>query len=132
MTRKSDLPFKAASDVTYDVGDFQGVLKQALEMADYRGLKKRKRESKKRGVLRGFGGGCYLEVTAGGGKELGSIHFEEGDTVTIIAGSMDFGTGHATTHSPIVSAKLGILFYRIRLVAGDSDPMRYGGGRGGL
>ena len=131
MIRKSDLPFKAASDVTYDVGDFQGVLKQALEMADYRGLKKRKRESKKRGVLRGFGVGCYLEVTAGGGKELGSIHFEEGDTVTIIAGSMDFGTGHATTYAQIVSDKLGIPFDRIRLVEGDSDRMSYGGGSGG-
>ena len=131
MIRKSDLPFKAASDVTYDVGDFQGVLKQALEMADYRGLKKRKRESKKRGVLRGFGVGCYLEVTAGGGKELGSVHFEEGDTVTIIAGSMDFGTGHATTYAQIVSDKLGIPFDRIRLVEGDSDRMSYGGGSGG-
>ena len=131
MIRKSDLPFKAASDVTYDVGGFQGVLKQALEMADYRGLKKRKRESKKRGVLRGFGVGCYLEVTAGGGKELGSVHFEEGDTVTIIAGSMDFGTGHATTYAQIVSDKLGIPFDRIRLVEGDSDRMSYGGGSGG-
>ena len=131
MIRKSDLPFKAASDVTYDVGDFQGVLKQALEMADYKGLKKRKRESKKRGVLRGFGVGCYLEVTAGGGKELGSVHFEEGDTVTIIAGSMDFGTGHATTYAQIVSDKLGIPFDRIRLVEGDSDRMSYGGGSGG-
>jgi carbon-monoxide dehydrogenase large subunit len=131
MIRKSDLPFKAASDVTYDVGDFQGVLKQALEMADYKGLKKRKRESKKRGMLRGFGVGCYLEVTAGGGKELGSVHFEEGDTVTVIAGSMDFGTGHATTYAQIVSDKLGIPFDRIRLVEGDSDRMSYGGGSGG-
>jgi len=131
MIRKSDLPFKAASDVTYDVGDFQGVLKQALEMADYKGLRKRKRESKKRGVLRGFGVGCYLEVTAGGGKELGSVHFEEGDTVTVIAGSMDFGTGHATTYAQIVSDKLGIPFDRIRLVEGDSDRMSYGGGSGG-
>ena len=30
MIRKSDLPFKAASDMTYDCGDFLGVLKQAL------------------------------------------------------------------------------------------------------
>ena len=35
MIRKSDLPFKAASDMTYDCGDFLGVLKQALEAADY-------------------------------------------------------------------------------------------------
>ena len=78
MIRKSDLPFKAASDMTYDCGDFLGVLKQALEAADYAGFKKRKRESKKRGLLRGLGIGCYLEVTAAPGKELGAIHFESG------------------------------------------------------
>ncbi|MGA6929778.1 MAG: xanthine dehydrogenase family protein molybdopterin-binding subunit, partial [Pseudolabrys sp.] len=64
MIRKSDLPFKAASDMTYDCGDFLGVLKQALDAADYAGFNKRRRESRKRGLLRGFGIGCYLEVTA--------------------------------------------------------------------
>ena len=49
MIRKSDLPFKAASGMTYDCGDFLGVLKQALEMADYAGFNKRKRESRKNG-----------------------------------------------------------------------------------
>ncbi len=96
MIRKSDLPFKAASGMTYDCGDFLGVLKQALELADYAGFKKRKRESKKNGKLRGFGVGCYLEVTAAPGKELGAIHFEKDGTVTIITGTMDFGMGHAT------------------------------------
>jgi carbon-monoxide dehydrogenase large subunit len=49
MIRKSDLPFKAASDMTYDCGDFLGVLKQALDAADYEGFNKRRRESRKRG-----------------------------------------------------------------------------------
>jgi carbon-monoxide dehydrogenase large subunit len=46
MIRKSDLPFKAASEMTYDCGDFLGVLKKALEAADYAGFNRRKRESK--------------------------------------------------------------------------------------
>jgi aerobic carbon-monoxide dehydrogenase large subunit len=131
MIRKSDLPFDAASGVTYDNGDFLGVLKQALEMADYSGFKKRKRESKKRGLLRGLGIGCYLEVTAGGGKELGAVHFESDGTVTIITGTMDFGMGHATTYAQILSDKLGVPFDRIRVVEGDSDRMAFGGGSGG-
>ena len=131
MIRKSDLPFNAASGMTYDCGDFPGVLRQALEMADYAGLKRRKRESKKRGLLRGFGLGCYLEVTAGDGKELGAIHFESDGSVTIIAGTMDFGMGHATTYAQILSDQLGIPFERIRTVEGDSDRMSFGGGSGG-
>ncbi|HXX06912.1 MAG TPA: xanthine dehydrogenase family protein molybdopterin-binding subunit [Pseudolabrys sp.] len=131
MIRKSDLPFKAASDMTYDNGDFLGVLKQALEIADHAGFNKRKRESKKRGLLRGFGIGCYLEVTAGGSKELGAIHFEADGTVTIVAGTLDFGMGHATTYAQILTDLLGIPFDRIRMVEGDSDRMAFGGGSGG-
>jgi carbon-monoxide dehydrogenase large subunit len=131
MIRKSDLPFKAASDMTYDCGDFLGVLKQALEAADYAGFKKRKRESKKRGLLRGLGIGCYLEVTAAPGKELGAIHFEADGTVTIITGTLDFGMGHATTYAQILSDQLGIPFECIRLVEGDSDRVNFGGGSGG-
>jgi len=131
MIRKSDLPFKAASGMTYDCGEFLGVLKQALAMADYAGFKKRKRESKKRGLLRGFGVGCYLEVTAGGGKELGAIHFDKDGMVTIVTGTMDFGMGHATTYAQILTDTLGIPFDRIRIVEGDSDQMVYGNGSGG-
>jgi len=128
MIRKSDLPFKAASDMTYDCGDFLGVLKRALELADYASFKKRKRESKKRGLLRGFGIGCYLEVTAAPGKELGAIHFEADGTVTIISGTLDFGMGHATTYAQILSDLLGVPFDLIRMVEGDSDRMAFGGG----
>ena len=131
MIRKSDLPFKAASDMTYDCGDFLGVLKRALKLADYAGFKKRKRESKKRCLLRGFGIGCYLEVTAAPGKELGAIHFEADGTVTIITGTLDFGMGHATTYAQILTDLLGVPFDRIRMVEGDSDRMAFGGGSGG-
>jgi len=131
MIRKSDLPFKAASEMTYDCGDFLGVLKKALEAADYAGFNKRKRESKKSGLLRGLGIGCYLEVTAAPGKELGAIHFEADGTVTIITGTLDFGMGHATTYAQILSDLLGVPFDCIRMVEGDSDRMAFGGGSGG-
>jgi len=131
MIRKSDLPFKSASEMTYDCGDFLGVLKKALEAADYAGFNKRKRESKKSGLLRGLGIGCYLEVTAAPGKELGAIHFEADGTVTIITGTLDFGMGHATTYAQILSDLLGVPFDRIRIVEGDSDRMAFGGGSGG-
>jgi aerobic carbon-monoxide dehydrogenase large subunit len=70
-------------------------------------------------------------VTAAPGKELGAIHFEVDGTVTIVTGTLDFGMGHATTYSQILTDLLGIPFDRIRLVEGDSDLMAFGGGSGG-
>lgn len=131
MIKPRDLPFKAASDMTYDCGDFPAVLKHALDMADYKGFAKRKRESKKQGKLRGIGVGCYLEVTAGGGKELGNIRFNDDGTVTIVTGTLDYGQGHATAYAQVLVDQLGIPFERIRLVEGDSDLVTFGGGSGG-
>jgi carbon-monoxide dehydrogenase large subunit len=131
MIKPRDLPFKSAADTTYDSGDFPGVLKQALEMADYKGFARRKRESRKNGKLRGIGVGCYLEVTAGGGKELGNIRFNDDGTVTIIVGTLDYGQGHATAYAQVLVDQLGIPFDRIRLVEGDSDLVTFGGGSGG-
>ena len=87
--------------------------------------------ARRKASLRGIGIGCYLEVTAAPGKELGAIHFEADGTVTIITGTMDFGMGHATTYAQILSDLLGIPFDAIRTVEGDSDRMSFGGGSGG-
>ncbi len=131
LLRRSDLPFKAASDMTYDCGDFLGVLKQALEKADVKGFSKRRRGSKKRGLLRGLGLANYLEVTAMPGKELGGIHFETDGSVTVVTGTLDFGQGHATAYAQMLTDMLGVPFDRIRLVEGDSDRVSFGGGSGG-
>ena len=73
--KPAQMPFAAASGVTYDSGDFQGVFSKALEISEYSGFAKRRKESKKRGKLRGIAIGSYLEVTAPPGAELGKIVF---------------------------------------------------------
>jgi carbon-monoxide dehydrogenase large subunit len=126
-----ELPYTAASGQTYDSGDFPAVFKQALELADWKGFSARRRESKKRGLLRGIGVGSYLEVTAPANKEMGGIRFDADGGVTILTGTLDYGQGHATPFAQVLSEKLGVPFDRIRLVQGDSDLLLAGGGTGG-
>jgi carbon-monoxide dehydrogenase large subunit len=126
-----EIPRKTASGSTYDSGDFPGVLKHALEVADTKGFARRKRESRKRGKLRGLGIGSFLEVTAPPSKEMGGIRFGADGTVTIITGTLDYGQGHAAPFAQVLSEKLGIPFERIRLLQGDSDELLAGGGTGG-
>src|SRR5262249_4134977 len=80
--RPRELPLKVASGSNYDSGDFPGVLKHALDIADAKGFARRKRESRKRGKVRGLGIGSFLEVTAPPSKEMGGIRFEADGTVT--------------------------------------------------
>ncbi len=129
--RKGELPFNAASGMKYDSGDFAGLLKHALEAADVKGFNKRKRESKKAGKLRGLGVGCYLEVTAAPGKEMGGLRFNADGTVTIITGTLDYGQGHWTPFAQVLQDRLGIPLDKIKLLQGDSDELVTGGGTGG-
>jgi carbon-monoxide dehydrogenase large subunit len=129
--RPREIPIKTASGSTYDSGDFPGVLKHALEVADVKGFGRRKRESRKRGKIRGLGIGSFLEVTAPPSKEMGGIRFEADGTVTIITGTLDYGQGHAAPFAQVLSDKLGVPFERIRLLQGDSDELLAGGGTGG-
>jgi len=129
--KAKEMPYKAASEMTYDSGDFPALLKQVLEVSDWKGFAKRKRESRKAGKLRGIGIGSYLEVTAPPNKEMGGIRFENDGTVTFITGTLDYGQGHATPFAQVLSDRLGIPFERIRLLQGDSDELIAGGGTGG-
>jgi carbon-monoxide dehydrogenase large subunit len=129
--KPQDLPYKTASAVTYDSGDFAALTKHALELADVKGFAARKRDSRKRGKLRGLGIGNFLEVTAPPSKELAQIEFNADGTVTLTTGTQDFGMGHATPFAQVLSEKLGVPFDKIKLVQGDSDRLVAGGGSGG-
>jgi aerobic carbon-monoxide dehydrogenase large subunit len=129
--RPQELPRQVASSSNYDSGDFINLTKQALELADSKGFARRKRESRKRGKLRGFGVTNYLEVTAPPVKELAGIAFNADGTVTLATGTLDFGMGHATPFAQVLSDQLGVPVEKIKLVQGDSDQIVVGGGSGG-
>ena len=129
--KPAQMPFQASSGVTYDSGDFQGVLTKALEMSDHANFAKRKKESKKNGKLRGIAVGSYLEVTAPPSGELGKITFEPDGSVKLTTGTLDYGQGHATPFAQVLSAQLGVPFEKITLQQNDSDLVRFGNGTGG-
>jgi aerobic carbon-monoxide dehydrogenase large subunit len=129
--KPAQLPFAAASGVTYDSGDFAGVLSKALEISDHANFGKRKRESRKNGKLRGIAVGSYLEVTAPPSGELGKITFDPDGSVTLTTGTLDYGQGHATPFAQVLTSELGVPFDRIKLQQNDSDLVRFGNGTGG-
>jgi len=133
--RPAQIPYKAASGMTYDSGDFGALFEKALQAADIPGFAERKKQSKEKGKLRGLGLGSYLEVTAPPNKEMGGIRFEvegsEAGSVTMISGTLDYGQGHAAPFAQVLSSRLGIPFESIRLQQSDSDELVFGAGTGG-
>ncbi|CCE06631.1 putative carbon-monoxide dehydrogenase large subunit [Bradyrhizobium sp. STM 3843] len=129
--KPNQMPFPAASGVTYDSGDFAAVFQKALELSDFDNYNKRKRESRRNGKLRGVAVGSYLEVTAPPSGELGKITFDADGGVTLTTGTLDYGQGHATPFAQVLSAQLGVPFEKVRLEQSDSDLVRFGNGTGG-
>ena len=125
------MPYKAPSGMNYDSGEFTAVLDKALVAADWQGFDRRKQESAARNKLRGRGIGSYLEVTGPPAKEYGGIRFEADGTITMLSGTLDYGQGHATPFAQVLSEQTGIPFERFRLLQGDSDQLKVGGGTGG-
>jgi carbon-monoxide dehydrogenase large subunit len=131
FVKAKEMPHATPAGTTYDCGDFPALFRDALERADVKGFKARKRESKRNGKLRGLGIGCFVETTAAMTTEMGGIRFNTDGTVTIVTGTLDYGQGHASAFAQVLVDKLGIPFDRIKLLQGDSDQLVTGGGTGG-
>src|ERR1019366_6383604 len=97
------MPYKTGLVYTYDSGDFDKNLNDALHMADHAGFGARRDESKQRGKLRGIGISNTIEASSGGMLEHAQLRFDAGGTLTLLMGTHDHGQGHATTFKQILS-----------------------------
>ena len=114
------IPYKTAVGTTYDSGDFAPILDKALALSHYAEFKKRRRESFRRGKLRGIGVSCFLEHAGGVPTESASLLFEDGRLVLGI-GVQNTGQGHATIYPRLIAAKLGIPAAQIAHRHGDTN-----------
>ena len=55
-------PHQTPVIMNYDAGDYAASMKKALELIDYDGIGRRKRDSMRRGKLRGIGFSSYIEA----------------------------------------------------------------------
>src|SRR5271155_3054877 len=134
-------PHQTPVIMTYDAGDYDASLKKAMELADYKGFAKRKRESARHGKLRGIGFSTYIEACgiapsqavgslgAGVGLwESAEVRVNPTGSVEVLTGSHAHGQGHETTFAQVVSERLGIPIDNISVVHGDTDKGQFGMG----
>ncbi|MEE8123945.1 MAG: xanthine dehydrogenase family protein molybdopterin-binding subunit [Alphaproteobacteria bacterium] len=125
------MPFTSAAGETYDVGEFARVMDAAMAKADWRGFPARRAEARGRGARRGIGMCYYIESTMGEPEERASIRFEEDGMLSVLVGTQSNGQGHETAYAQLLNDRLGIPLHRIRVIQGDTDRIRTGGGTGG-
>ncbi len=134
-------PHQTPVIMMYDAGDYSGTMKQAMKLADVAGFAKRKRESAKKGKLRGLGYSAYIEACgiapsqavgslgAGVGLwESAEVRVNPTGNVEVLTGSHSHGQGHETTFAQLVSGRLGIPIDQVSIVHGDTDKVQFGMG----
>ncbi len=129
--KPDQMPYKAATGETYDVGEFDRLLTRMQHEGDFAGFGARKTADAKRGLLRGLGICYYIESILGDPSEAAKVVFEPDGNVTIYVGTQSNGQGHETVYAQFLSDQTGIPADVITVVQGDSDLIKKGGGTGG-
>ena len=111
-----------------DGGGYKKAMDAALDLADWQGFSKRKRESRRHGKLRGIGVANYIELTSGIPRERTEITVTLNGFVDVVIGTLSSGQGHETSFAQLVTEWLGVPFERVRLITGDTDTVAAGGG----
>jgi carbon-monoxide dehydrogenase large subunit len=127
----SAMPFKTGLTFTYDSGEFEKCMDMALELADVKGFKARKAQSRKHGKIRGLGISSTIERAAAASTEGAEVRFDRSGAVTIFSGSNSQGQGHETVFKQLVCDRLGIDPKDVTYIQGDTDLVFYGEGTGG-
>jgi carbon-monoxide dehydrogenase large subunit len=129
--RPDAFPYKTATGETYDVGDFDKLVRRVSETADLAGFEARCQQDAAQGLLRGLGTCYYIESILGDPSEGARVVFQEDGRVSIFVGTQSNGQGHETVYAQFLSDQTGIPVDRIDVVQGDSDLIARGGGTGG-
>lgn len=129
--RPEQMPYTTRTGRTYDTGEFAGHLARAQEVADWAGFAARAEASAMAGKFRGIGLSTYIEICAFPGSERAELYLDTDGTVTLLIGTQSNGQGHATAYAQVVAEKLGLDYDRIRVIQGDTDAVKTGGGTGG-
>jgi len=126
-------PWETFAGRTYDSGDYDRPLTEALRLADVEGARAEQARRREAGDPRllGVGIASYVEITGFGGQEHGYVRIHDDGSATVRSGTSAHGQGHATAFSMIVSDRLGIALDRIGYEQADTAIVPTGGGTGG-
>lgn len=132
MIPPESMPFKTPLVFTYDSGEFETVLDKSLAAADWSGFESRRSSAKARGLLRGIGIACVIEVAGGPHRkpfeESAEIRFDATGRAKILAGSHSQGQGHETVFTQMAREILGLQADEVQIVYGDTDLVSHGRG----
>jgi carbon-monoxide dehydrogenase large subunit len=128
LVSQDEMPYKNPFGLIYDSGDYKGVMRRTLKLADWDGFPARKAEARARGKYRGIGLANYVDTATGIPREKARITVYPDGATDLIIGTISNGQGHETSFAQLVHDWLGVPFEKVRLITGDTNIVDVGGG----
>ena len=121
--------FQDSAPLTYDSGDYEPALDQALELIGYhRFVREEQPRLRAAGRHVGIGIVCYVEGTGIGPYEGARVTVEPGGRVRLATGVGTQGQGHFTAFAQIVAEVLGVDVPDVHVITGDTREFHWGTG----
>jgi carbon-monoxide dehydrogenase large subunit len=126
--KPTEFPFKTATGLAYDSGNYQAALAKALKLAGYENLRREQKRLRSRGRYLGVGVSTYVEICAMGPGfwEYGKVEVEPDGKVNVYSGASPHGQGQKTSFAQIVADQLGVELDDIRVIHGDTKSVAKG------
>src|SRR4029078_2245069 len=104
----------------YDSGDFPGAFAKAMDLSEYDGFNRRKREAARQEKWRGIGISCMLEHAGALPTEGAGLSFPGDNKLILACNVQSTGQGHVPVFGRLLAEKLGIPREHIVHMHGDS------------
>jgi carbon-monoxide dehydrogenase large subunit len=133
LIAKSEMPYVLGFDtlgteMTYDSGDYAGLLDKALAKIDWDKLQDELRRRRANGETVGAGLGVFVEKSGLGPFDGVRVTVDTSGAVEVVTGAASVGQGVETVVAQICADALGVDYQTIRVVHGQTDRIAYGMG----
>ena len=124
-------PHVTAQGTLLDCGRFRANIEDAVKLAGRAEFPERRRQSERRGRLRGLGFGCFLETSRGTPMEGAEVRFSASGRIELRVGTESNGQGHETAYPVVAGQRLGVDPAVFDYIQADTALTRTGYGHGG-
>ena len=131
MLSPDAFPYTTPTGYTYDSGNFSPALQQALDLADYAGLREQQRNRSPNEPLMGVGVSTFMKATGGLGPMRDGnarVEVDPDGAVRVYTEVSPHGQGQETSFAQVTAEVLGITPAQVKVHHGDTDTAPFGWG----
>ena len=126
-----DFPYRTATGLIYDSGDFLPAFERALELAEYDSFRQQQQARESQQSLIGIGVATVVKASGGRGEMKTSqarISVEPTGHIKVYTEVSPHGQGTETTFAQIAAEELGVRVEDVQVLHGDTDMLPAGQG----